>query len=213
VEVPDAGTLDVTAVYTGNPLPEPSRIPIATDTAACGEVFTENLLVDRESRGLRNVVIRLEGITRGKAPPEKVVLDIRDCVFVPHVAAAMRGVRIHFRTSDEVRHTVHARIRGESLFNVPLSPGGAPPTPRPAPELGAVDIGCDLHSWMRGYLVVHSSPYIDVTGREGKLRIDGIPPGTYPYVAWHEQLGEKQGEVEVTARGTAVLKLEFKPPQ
>jgi hypothetical protein len=66
---------------------------------------------------------------------------------------------------------------------------------------------------MRGYLIVHSSPYIEVTGREGKARMDGIPPGTYPYVAWHEQLGEKQGEVEIAPGRTATLKLEFTAPR
>jgi hypothetical protein len=213
-EVPDAGALEVTAVYAGDPIPEPSRIPVATDAAHCGDkVFTENIVVDRDSRGLRNVVVRIEGITRGKPPPEKVVLEVKDCAFVPHVAATMRGVHIELQGADPIRHTVHARIHGESIFNVPLNPGAAPPTPRPAPQPGTVEIGCDVHSWMSGILVVHASPYIGVTGPGGKLEIEGIPPGTYPYVAWHEQLGEKQGEIEIPPGRTAALKLEMSAPR
>ena len=46
---------------------------------------------------------------------------------------------------------------------------------------------------------------------QGKLKIDEIPAGKYPFVAWHEHLGEKRGDVEITKGQTAQLRLEFAP--
>ena len=37
----------------------------------------------------------------------------------------------------------------------------------------------------------------------------GIPPGNYSYVAWHEELGEKKGEVEIKRGQVSTLRLEF----
>jgi hypothetical protein len=67
----------------------------------------ETLLVDPATRGLRNVVVRLEGIASGKPPPERFTLEVRDCAFVPHVAAVMKGTRLEVRSADAVPHTLH----------------------------------------------------------------------------------------------------------
>jgi len=75
-----------------------------------------------------------------------------------------------------------------------------------------MSIRCDVHKWMQGYMVVHTNPYIALTDAQGRLEIEAIPPGKYSYVAWHEQLGEKKGEVEIVAGKPAELKLAFEAP-
>ena len=37
------------------------------------------------------------------------------------------------------------------------------------------------------------------TGSDGKYRIDALPAGAYELVFWHEKLGERIVEVDVTA--------------
>ena len=91
--------------------------------------------------------------------------------------------------------------------------GEEPPRPRLITQTGLMEIGCDVHKWMRAYVFVHTNPYLGVTGRYGSLTIAEIPPGKHPYVAWHEQLGEKKGEVEIPPGRTVELRLEFAAPQ
>ena len=190
-------------------MPTPAEVPVTGGPGCAKKVLIETLLVDPASRGLRNVVLRLEGITSGKPPPERFTLEIRNCVFVPHVAAVMKGTRLEARSLDAVPHTLHARLHGETLFQIPLGPGDPPAPPRPFPQAGYVEIVCDQHSFMRAHVAVHTSPYAEVTDSAGKARMTGIPPGKHAWTAWHEQLGERHGEIEISAGGTASLRIEY----
>lgn len=205
----EGGTLEIAAAYVGGEVPAPAEVPVTGGPGCAAKVLIETLLVDPASRGLRNVVVRLEGITSGKRPPERFTLDIRNCAFVPHVAAVMKGTRLEARSADGVSHTVHARLHDETIFQIPLSPGEPPPPSRPFPQAGNVEIGCDQHSFMRAHVVVHTSPYAEVTDPGGKARMTGIPPGRHAYTAWHEQLGEKHGEIEIAAGAVARLRIEY----
>ena len=62
---------------------------------------------------------------------------------------------------------------------------------------------------MKGYIVVHTNPYIAITDESGKLSISRIPPGKYSYIAWHEELGDKRGEIEIKRGQVSTLRLEF----
>jgi hypothetical protein len=213
-EVPDAGALRITATYAALPLPRSTEVPVNINVEVCGhKVFTENVLVDAESRGLRNVVVRLEGVSRGKALPDTLTIANKDCAFVPHVAVAVKGTKLAVRSEDPVLHTTHPYIDGVNFFNVNVQPGEEPPRPRPIPKTGLMSIKCDVHKWMQAWVVVHTSPYAEVTGERGTALMEGIPPGKYPFVAWHEELGEKRGEVEIAAGKTAELEFQFAPAQ
>jgi len=210
IQVTGGGSLAVTALYRGEPIPQQTEVPVNIDVHHCGhKVFTESLLVDPQTRGIENVVVRLEGIAKGKAPPPTVTVTNKNCAFTPHVSVAVKGTKIDIRSEDPVLHTTHPYIDGWSFFNLPLQPGEAPPGARPIPRSGLMEIRCDVHKWMKGYMLVHTNPYAAVTDKLGKLTITEIPPGKYPYAAWHEELGEQKGEVEIVAGGTAELKLEF----
>lgn len=214
VEIQNPGALQVTAVFTGDPIPPADEIPVNIDVPFCGhKVYAEHLLVDKATRGVRNVVVRLEGIQKGKAPPQEVKVVNRNCSFDPHVAVAVRGTKIAVENADPVLHTTHPYLAGSSFFNLPLPAGEPPPSPRPIPRTGLMEVACDVHKWMRSYVYVHTNPYLAVSDLNGKLKIEGIPPGKYPYVAWHETLKELKGEIEIVAGQTAELKLEFSPPK
>ena len=46
-------------------------------------------------------------------------------------------------------------------------------------------------------------PYYAVTKPDGSFSIDGVPPGKYTLVAWHERTGKSEQTVEVAANGAA----------
>ena len=62
-----------------------------------------------------------------------------------------------------------------------------------------IEFNCDVHKWMRGYAIVHSNPYLAVSDAKGQIALEEIPPGEYPYVAWHEKLGTVTQQITVTA--------------
>ena len=129
----------------------------------------------------------------------------------------LRGLR-SMRQYDPVFHTTlpYLGVGGRQWFNIRLQKKGeqgdasrAQPFRRP----GVVEFNCDVHKWMKGYTVVHTNPYVAVSDAQGKIALDEIPPGEHPYVAWHEQLGEKRGTVKIEADKVVTLKLEFELAQ
>ncbi len=210
----DPGALTAIVRFVGDPLPVPAEVPVSTTVPACAHsIFTEDLLVDRETRGIGNVVLRLEGIARGKAPPERVTVINRSCRFEPHVAVAVKGTRIALENADVVLHHTRVDLAGSNFFRASLPAGDPAPPARPISGSGIMELTCEIHKWMRAYVYVHTNPYLAVTDPTGTLRIESIPPGRYPYVAWHESVGEKRGEVEIVAGQPTELVLELAAPQ
>jgi hypothetical protein len=177
---------------------KPGPLPVYKNRDFCGsQVSNESLLVGSR-RGLKNVVLIISGARRvtEENQPKNLVLDNKNCAFVPHVQVAPLGSEIVLLNSDPILHDVHARIGSETLFNEGL------PTWRQVKKrltrTGIVTIQCEvLHTWMSAYIVVTSSPYFALTNKEGEFVIEGVPAGIHKIDIWHEKLGTQSKTVTV----------------
>src|SRR3970040_1946821 len=59
---------------------------------------------------------------------------------------------------------------------------------------------CDVHKWMRFFIVNKANPYFSVTNKNGQFKIENVPAGTYKIEAWQEKLGKKAGDVTVKSK-------------
>lgn len=190
VEVRDGGTIEGEVRFAG-PLPVLEPIPVEPrHQAACGQqVPNEALVVSPRSRGVRSAVVYLESVAKGKAPGrrEPAVIENRNCLFVPHVGAAMVGDPLLIRNADPVLHNIRGRMLEDRRqhFNV-VQPTRGQETEREVRRVGVTVITCDTHPHMLGYLLAFEHPYYAVTDDEGRFRLEGVPPGRYRLVAWHE---------------------------
>ena len=74
------------------------------------------------------------------------------------------------------------------------------------PEPLPVKVTCPIHAWMLGWLVVQDHPFVGVTDGEGRLTIDGLPPGEWSFRVWHEaggyvQQASRGGKAEAWDKG------------
>src|SRR5262249_28921107 len=145
----------------------------------------EALLVG-PGKGVKNTVVYLEGVERGKKAAD-LEMDNVKCSFVPHVAAVMVGARVRVRNTDPVLHNTHAFHDRVTVFNIaqPNKDQVIDVTQR-IKRPGVIEVLCDAHTHMRGWLLARDNPYFAVTDAEGRFRITEIPPGRYRVVAWHE---------------------------
>ena len=192
-------------------LKRPPPLKVYKNRDFCGDTVPNESLLFSPDGGAQNVVITLTGIRAGKTEtePKSLVLDNRNCAFVPHVQVAPVGSEILLLNSDPILHDVHARIGSETLFNVGL------PVWRQVKKLltrtGVITIECDvLHTWMSAYILVTSGPYFAVTDRRGEFVIEGLPAGTYELEAWHEKLGRLLKKVEVMEGRTSGVDFVFR---
>jgi hypothetical protein len=209
-----AGTVDVSG-------PRPAAlptIPAGIDAAVCGDTVPDESLVVDEGGAVRDVVVVLRGLPPGRGVPStEVTIDNAGCRFVPRVQVAVRGQTVRVRNSDPVLHNARPVLLADpevSIANLALAMRGQTMdlTRRLAEKLPAegeafVRLGCDVHPWMRGWLVVVDHPFAAVTDTHGRFAIADVPPGRYTVALWHERLGRSETPVSVPAGGTVSVDL------
>jgi len=136
----------------------------------------------------------------GSAPSNRqAVIDQRNKQFIPYVTAVEVGTSILFPNKDNIRHHVYS-LSPAKRFELPLY-AGIPAAPVLFDKEGFVTLGCNIHDWMIAYVAVLSTPYFQVTGRDGRVTLKDVPPGKYTVEAWHPLL---KGEPARLAQTTDV---------
>jgi len=129
----------------------------------------------------------------GEIPePEKTLTAVMDQVdkeFVPRVLPVRTGTKVSFPNSDNILHHVYSFSKAKP-FELPLYKG-APANPVVFDNPGVVVLGCNIHDWMKGYIVVLETPWFGKTGDKGKTLIKDVPPGRYKIFLWHPESASK----------------------
>jgi hypothetical protein len=95
-------------------------------------------------------------------------------------------------------HTTQAQLpNGATLFNVALPIPGINIT-KPLGSSGPVRLNCNIHNWMRGWIVV-TDEAAAISGADGRFTVDNVQPGTYELRVWHESLKGETRKITVTA--------------
>ena len=201
------GTLKGKFTYGGD-APKAAAVAVTTDKAFCGKkpLVDESVVVGPKG-GLANVIVYLY-LSRGdtvKVDPaydalkaEKVHLDNVACRFEPHVALLWTEQKIVFGNQDTIGH--NTKVDSASKPMNPLLPaGGELEVQFEESERLPVSVGCNIHPWMRGWLVVRDNPYFAATDAEGNFEIKNIPAGDWTFQIWHESIGYVR-EVKVAGK-------------
>ncbi len=212
--VDDGGTVSGTVLYKGGDAD--ASVKISKDQTTCdpsgkGNRTAGSLIV--ADGKLKNAVVFLSDIKKGKSfDAQDVTVDNVECKFTPHVTVARKGDTLIARNSDPVLHNANMVIRKGSKRrpweNVPL-PQKDSTVKKPVKKTGLVDIKCDAHEWMQGYLYVTDHPYAVVTDATGAFSLSDVPAGDYTLKAWHEKLGFKSQKITVKAGDSAAQDLTY----
>jgi hypothetical protein len=161
---------------------------------------------------LQDVLVRLApSAVKGEwaAPAEPAVVEQVDCMYVPRVRGAVQGQTLSVRNGDRTLHNIHSYRNGESWFNAAQPRDAANILHELPDEPKIVKLTCDVHPWMRAFVVVSPHPFFAVTGPDGAFAIDRVPAGSYPVEAWHPHYGLKTARVDVADGGAFVVDLAY----
>jgi plastocyanin len=203
-----AATLRGVVLFNG-PV-EQKKLPVTIDQYVCGKEKAAEDLVVGAQRGVKNAVVWLQTPPPGAAwpsAPVKVEMDQTGCVFVPHVVLVPAGGTVEFLNSDRLLHNLHSVSRENPSFNRTQPRGRTIPITFARPEI--IRLNCDLHSWMRAWVVVADHPFYALTNDAGEFELPPLPPGKYTVQVWQETLGITSREVTVGEEG-ARLTVELK---
>ena len=141
---------------------------------------------DGKGAPVANAVVFAVGPRAAGPAKKQAVIDQRDKQFVPYVTAVQTGTAIIFPNKDNIRHHVYS-LSPAKKFELPLYEG-VPAAPVVFDREGFVTLGCNIHDWMLAYVAVVPSPFFEVTGTNGRVRLSGLPAGPYTVKVWHPLL-------------------------
>lgn len=214
------GSITGTIALTGQ-APAPQPIDMSADTACQSKNpnAVAETVVAKDGK-LQNVFVYIKDgtVTGGNrisgytfpVPGDAVKLDQTGCHYAPHIIGIQTNQKLQVVNSDPTAHNINVQPKqGNPSWNV-SQPPSTPPIERSfaRPET-LVPVKCNQHPWMKAYIGVLKHPFFAVSGPDGSFTINGVPPGKYTVVAWHEKFGEQTMEITVPDNGAGNANFSF----
>ena len=171
----------------------PPRLPALEHRFAGVVIYLKPVDAGAASRGAGSAQ------SRAAAP----ALRQRDERFSPHVLPIVAGTTVEFPNDDDVFHNVFS-LSSAKTFDLGRYARGSSRSVT-FPNAGVVQVFCHIHADMSAFVLVLDNPFFVIPDAEGRFVIDGVPPGSYQLVAWHERIKPMSMPVRVDAgRATPV---------
>ena len=117
---------------------------------------------------------RVDGPTPRATPAQNQIITQRDKTFLPHVLAVPVGTTVQFRNDDRIYHNVFS-IAKPNEFDAGIRATGATYS-KTFSHAGVVELLCNIHSTMNGYVLVVDSPLYAKAQASGAFVVHGAPP-------------------------------------
>jgi hypothetical protein len=198
------GTIKGRLVWGGDEVP-PVKVleevgKAEKDPTVCAKskpIISRELTVDPQSKGIAHAfayISRPKGenpnaIKDLLAKQPKVEIDQKNCEFVPYALPMYQGQMLVVKASDPgINHNVRLNAFANQGINQNVAPGGQLPLNLVAERL-PIKLNCDIHPWMKCYVMVFDHPFFATTDKDGKFEIKGVPAGPQNLVVWQEKVG------------------------
>ena len=132
----------------------------------------------------KGVPVAPEYASNAKADVE---LDNKGCHFEPHVLVIRTTQTLALKNSDPTGHNTNVQPVSNDGINPVLAAGSAPLKHKFAKaEVRPIPVSCNIHTWMKAWLVVRTDPYAAVSNADGTFTIKDLPAGKdLEFGLWH----------------------------
>ncbi len=182
-------------------VPKPAVLTVLKDIPVCckdGCPRDDSLVVGKDG-GLANVIVYVRPPTGhtvaihdsyGKDRNKTVVMDNTKCMFSPHVVLMRTSQTLVLRNSDPVGHNANIQPMKGRGGSIMISAGSDIKRTFEKSETIPATVVCNIHPWMKGYVLARDNPYFALTGSDGSFEIKNLPAGgTLVFQLWHERSG------------------------
>jgi len=145
-------------------------------------------VLDKNNKPLADMVVYLESKANLSLPLNENIVEVGqfDRSFTPYVSVMQLGNKVNFKNKDDITHHIYSPI-GENKFSYKISAGQSQ-IKSDFEQAGEVAMGCNIHDWMSGYLLIVDTPIFGKTDKKGQLNLTVQHSGEYQLVVWHPQL-------------------------
>lgn len=193
--------------------------------AATAQAGTLQITVtDRQGQPLPDAVVVVEpaGGARGQAPvpvPVQTTIAQHKMQFVPAVTVVPVGSRVRFTNQDGWDHHVRGLPAGTAGLTTAPGKGfelrlaglveGRPPSSTEVmmAQAGPLQLGCHMHSSMRGFVYVADTPWVVKTDAQGVATLSDVPEGAAKVRVWHPDQVVEGSPVPVQVQAVSAVTL------
>jgi plastocyanin len=216
-------TLKLRFVYDG-PVIKPEPIRPDKDVQFCGQhpLVNERLLINPENKGIKNAVLYVyTGRGGTKLPPQSPSDKTHElandkCRFEPRIVFVQVGDTLKITNPDDVGHNANLNFFANQAQNITIPPKAEKSIKIAKPEPAPIPVDCNIHPWMRAYVVALDHPFAGISDDDGAIEINGLPAGQeLTFRLYHEAADGAIKEVKIDGKSTELkknmLELTLKP--
>ncbi len=138
-----------------------------------------------------------------------VVVSQQNKKFMPYLSVAHPTSDVVFTNQDNITHHIYS-INTQNSFSFKIR-AGQPPIARKFSHKGTIAMGCNIHDWMSGYLLIVDSERYGITNESGNISMNQLSHGRYNINIWHPQLQTENNQqvntVNITNNNTLTVRL------
>ncbi|TVP53792.1 MAG: methylamine utilization protein [Halomonadaceae bacterium] len=187
---------------------------IAMAMPATGQTLEITLIDSDSGSPLADAVVLLPQ-TKAAEGSETLEVIQRHRAFDPHVLVAPVGSRVAFPNKDNTYHHVYS-FSAPKTFELELY---AQEHEKPVhfDRPGIVELGCNIHDQMQGFIIVADTKHLGQSAEDGKVRFTAaeLDANTYPLTVrvWHTRMRDPSTyqEVSLPGPGSHAIELDLRP--
>ena len=144
-------------------------------------------IVDKQNQPVKNAVVWLKGSKQLTSLDSHYTMSQKKRAFVPHVLAVPQGANVEFPNLDSIMHHVYSFSKTKQ-FELKLY-HDKPEKPINFAQTGVVELGCNIHDWMLGYIVVVDGGIYGQTDDQGMVELS-LPESKFTLAVWHDRFND-----------------------
>jgi len=121
---------------------------------------------------------------------DPLIIAQKNKAFAPYIGVVQRDNAVRFVNQDDITHHIYS-VSGNNRFSFKIAAGGSQQILASAGDANTVEevaMGCNIHDWMSGYLLVVDTPWFASTDDQGMVALPVEKNGRYRLNVWHPQL-------------------------
>lgn len=154
-------------------------------------------VLDNDKNRLSNIVVELipeKPFIKEPSNSKTATMKQINQQFVPHILVINKGTQVQFPDTDKVLHHVYSFSEAKT-FEVAIYKEDIK-RHISFDKAGIVELGCNIHDWMLGYLYVANSMLFAQTTSAGQATFSDLPKGNYKVKVWHPRIDSKDIQSE-----------------
>ncbi len=147
-------------------------------------------------------VVYLEGVpVRKESDHPFAKMAQKDINFTPNLLAILVGTTVEFPNLDDTYHNVFSYSKTKR-FDLGRYRKDEKPGVVIFDKAGVVNLHCEIHSAMRGTILVLDTPYFEKTNTKGEFQLKNLPPGHFLLKAWVSENDVREQPVDLKPGAT-----------